>query len=112
MKKEIASRLVKALRSGEYNQGIGALRRETSGEDLYCCLGVLCSLDEKVTWSRSTVNNTRWVANEVCKSFLPHSTIKWAGMNLAGERELARMNDIGDSFNEIADYIEKNWKAL
>jgi hypothetical protein len=38
---------VKALRSGEYKQTTGALRRSSSTETMpegYCCLGVLCDI--------------------------------------------------------------------
>lgn len=36
MKKDAADKWVAALRSGEYDQGIGRLR---SHNDTYCCLG-------------------------------------------------------------------------
>ena len=40
MNKEIKAEWVKALRSGEYKQGGGALHRG----DHFCCLGVLCDI--------------------------------------------------------------------
>ena len=38
---------VKALRSGEYQQGRGCLR---SRDDKFCCLGVLCDLTNRKEW--------------------------------------------------------------
>lgn len=45
---------LKALRSGDYKQGAGALRSDHS----FCCLGVLCDLH------RQEVHG-RWKRNEV-----------------------------------------------
>ena len=44
MKKEIAKKWVKALRSGKYKQGKRALKVETKNNVRHCCLGVLCEL--------------------------------------------------------------------
>lgn len=41
MNPEVKNRWVAALRSGNYNQGSGALRDINNG---FCCLGVLCDL--------------------------------------------------------------------
>lgn len=43
MNPEVKAQWVKALRSGEYQQGIGQLREA----DRFCCLGVLCDLFAK-----------------------------------------------------------------
>ena len=40
MKQKIKALWVAALRSGDYEQGIGQLRNENK----FCCLGVLCDL--------------------------------------------------------------------
>ena len=45
MTPELKARWVAALRSGEYEQGGGALRRSRPQRpDEFCCLGVLCDL--------------------------------------------------------------------
>lgn len=44
MKKDIAKKWVKALRSGKYKQGKTALKVETKTGLRHCCLGVLCEL--------------------------------------------------------------------
>ena len=45
MKQEIKQQWITALRSGNYPQGRGYLRRiDDDGKEGYCCLGVLCEL--------------------------------------------------------------------
>lgn len=45
LKPDVKNQWLAALRSGEYEQGKGVLRRVgTSGNKEYCCLGVLCEL--------------------------------------------------------------------
>jgi len=44
MKKDIAKKWVKALRSGKYKQGKHMLKAATKTGMRYCCLGVLCEL--------------------------------------------------------------------
>lgn len=49
MKPEVKNLWISALRSGEYQQGVGALRQKADPEqpDRFCCLGVLCDLAVK-----------------------------------------------------------------
>ena len=48
--KAVIKRWVKALRSGKYKQGLGALKAtDSEGKPRYCCLGVLCDLHAKKT---------------------------------------------------------------
>ncbi len=45
MKKDIAKKWVRALRSGKYKQAQGVLKTKTkTGRVRHCCLGVLCEL--------------------------------------------------------------------
>lgn len=47
MKKDIAKKWVRALRSGKYKQAKGVLKTKTkTGRVSHCCLGVLCELYE------------------------------------------------------------------
>ena len=116
MKKRIADRLVKALRSGDYDQTKSVL---FDGFD-YCCLGVLCTL--KRGMKAELIPGT---SPEDCHEYtfdgsgevLPDSVMKWAGMKslngeLEGYKSLDSMNDEGDTFATIADHIEKNYKCL
>jgi hypothetical protein len=100
---EIKAKWVEALRSGEYEQGCGALRTE---DGKYCCLGVLTDLYCKakgVTFDGVTRSN-RWVLNL--------SVRRWAGLESPNpavpQAPLAWLNDSGRTFAEIADLIEGN----
>jgi hypothetical protein len=42
VKAEVKAQWIADLRSGEYEQGKGNLRRTVDGTEHYCCLGVLC----------------------------------------------------------------------
>lgn len=126
MKKEIAKKWVKALRSGKYNQGQGCLKQTTSNnKTFHCCLGVLCELynDDMRKKKKKTLKESK--SNGIHKfnrmdERLPAIVQKWAGLqsnngafknietnywdNYFG---LADMNDFGGSFKKIATTIEK-----
>lgn len=122
MKKSIAKKWIKALRSGKYEQGTKALCYEADSIR-YCCLGVLCDLyreenggrwketAECVTQGRKTINMMSFGGQNEC---LPEKVRKWAGMkSVVGNYDsrydsLADRNDEGTSFKRIADIIEKN----
>ena len=125
MKEEIAKRWVAALRSGEYKQGKGWLRRVSSeGASEYCCLGVLCDISKIQRWetSDSVFSYGEERPGIVATNMLPKKVVSYAGMNSYDgeregfERELWNLNDgIGGrrySFQEIADIIEKEWESL
>lgn len=118
MKKEIAEKWIKALRSGEYEQGQGCL----SEGGKYCCLGVLCeilnvpkTIDEGTMTARYS-GYTLGLPVEVRElsgissldGVLPRQYV--VGFEVV--QTLAGLNDIGMSFNEIADIIEKEWENL
>lgn len=117
-----------ALRSGDYEQGHGALK---TVDGKYCCLGVLCDLAVEagvIPAPRTTLGsedndgNMRQLylfgdGDEAGQlAYLPSSVTAWAGVNCCGERNwsteskypqsLACLNDAGNSFAEIADIIE------
>ena len=121
MKKHKAMQLVKALRSGAYQQGTGRL---VNSEDEFCCLGVACNISKQaIPWGR---NGGSWeMAGE--DQVLPkaiqlefgfvHNTggrVDYEPITIGGERyvDLMDANDEGVSFADIADYIEKNWEYL
>lgn len=115
MKKAIADKWVKALRSGDYKQGRGKLRHNGN----FCCLGVLCNLHAqahpKIAAQQGRAN---WYMGE--NTELPSEVMYWAGMNDASgyfdnktKDSLIDLNDAeGYSFVQIADVIDKEWKAL
>lgn len=98
MDQEIKKLWIDALRSGEYNQGEGALR---TNDNRFCCLGVLCDIaavNEKWAWD----GEFRWA--------LPREVQKWAEINSAypvtSQGALGCLNDDGMPFIDIADLIE------
>ena len=113
---------LKALRSGEYKQGSGALRETTTdtevkGGDQYCCLGVLCDIVEPKKWNRT---GHRWKNGESENGGFPRGELmKKLGLTKPWTRneddegnddiahKLASMNDDGKSFKYIANWIEK-----
>lgn len=116
MKREIAMKWVKALRSGKYKQGKSALVSVKDGGNCFCCLGVLA-----VEVLRKTPNELfGWGA--LSDGFANTATLgtSWGSqrnggnLTIGGESyaSLAVANDFGASFKQIATYIEKNYKKL
>ena len=141
MKKEIAKKWIKALRSGKYKQGKGYLKQFNSkNEARHCCLGVLCELyndtmkknHKKSLLTEQMEDNTSgtsFVRFNTVDGGLPQAVIKWAGIkkylgnfiirniDIHGfeyntEECLADINDNGKKFSTIADIIEKNVENL
>jgi len=84
---------VKALRSEQYQQ----TTYELQNSDGYCCLGVLREImDPNDTDQRSEGGN-----------LLSTKQLAKCGLDHRMQKHLATMNDNGNSFTEIADYIEK-----
>ena len=120
--KEARKLWVKALRSGEYEQTRGQLRKR----DSYCCLGVACDLHMKhVTgmdvWEKRNGILTAYRQGQL----LPENVRDWLGLSsVSGEfskpspmlgqfvkgleevSSLIILNDSGGSFDNIADIIE------
>ncbi|NDC73560.1 MAG: hypothetical protein EBZ62_08985 [Sphingobacteriia bacterium] len=124
MRKIIAKKWVKALRSGKYKQGKGYLKQFNSkNEPRHCCLGVLCELyDQQMKKNhKKTLRGEYMVSIEDIEfiRFNKHDggLREWADItNPLAEFEiddarsecLADLNDSGKKFSTIADIIEKN----
>lgn len=117
MKKEVMELWVKALRSGEYKQAKGVLQNDRGG---YCCLGVLCDVAEKEGIKTYKTAGVKLLGPTLGTQA---AVMKWAGLYDdcgAVKREvgesyrpaLSGLNDSGDDFPKIADFIEKNWESL
>jgi len=130
MNNSIKEKWVEALRSGDYEQGEGALRQEPSrGSNKYCCLGVLCDVVEEEVeggwreWSDATYQfaaySTDGQSYESAREnksaeFLPRFVQEHAGLDsgepnvlvtdASGERKLTAsltaLNDGLDKFNQ------------
>jgi hypothetical protein len=112
MKKEWATKWIKALRSGKYKQAKKCLRKDNA----YCCLGVLTKLLNPK--HEDLKGDLRSKGLE-----LPEDVMEITGVTSGKGKcdftivstwqpDLARYNDNGYSFKEIADIIEKNWRKL
>lgn len=100
---------LEALRSGEYEQGRGALQKG----GMFCCLGVLCEVAVKEdiipppsidVFDTATYDGSYRVT-------IPGAVSDWAFELRRGDEvsNLMQMNDSGkNSFSDIADYIEEN----
>jgi predicted transcriptional regulator len=129
MKKKIADKWIAALKSGNYKQGKYRLH---SG-DCFCALGVLCDVAEKEGIAERKILNTRAnilvgyyvkdnnpdVIQFASYAELDDGMLKWSGIKdsratLADKTQsVANLNDNEDkSFEEIADFIKKNYKNL
>jgi hypothetical protein len=118
MKENIKKAWVKALRSGEYKQGKNFLCMTDEGVDRYCCLGVLadeCLDGEWREFPENAGDRTKliWFYNDGrgVESSQFFNKILTSDLDIKEENWmdiLSDMNDSGKTFNEIADWIEKN----
>ena len=134
MKKEVAKKWVKALRSGKYKQGQNYLKKfNDKGEPRHCCLGVLCELyndsmrksNKKTLDTQTTqVYDLPYTPQEIVTfngedTSLPVEVKNWAGISdplglgtfhdVHEEPQcLADLNDMGKRLTTIANIIEKN----
>jgi hypothetical protein len=107
---------VEALRSGDYPQTTGTLRDEHG----YCCLGVACEIavQNGVIKPATATCGLRYVYG-YADGVLPRSVKQWLGLATADggfltydRTSLARMNDAGAPFEDIADVIEREPDGL
>ena len=115
MKQDVKAQWLTALRSGEYAQGSQRLRRS---DDTFCCLGVLCDLAVKAGVIEEPVQEfnmgSYMYGSQQNSAFLPDEVANWADVDRFGQkyddpeavRDLAKMNDDGETFEAIADVIE------
>jgi len=121
MNQYVKNKWITALRSGEYKQTGGRLRKG----DCYCCLGVLTDLYDKDIQN----DHHEWYEEDgryiyssdggTVEATLPESVMKWADLiecnpTVLEERmgqpvtSLAYLNDKEElDFNQLADIIEK-----
>ena len=123
--KEFKEKWIKALKSGNYVQGSGSLRKEmdntnnTSSMPTYCCLGVACS----VAGVPEKYITGEWIAAIETHVDYSYETVPLVLHGEADGNELVEalscMNDTHTadtsehkfSFEDIADWIDDNIKA-
>lgn len=106
MHSDVKSKLVNALRSGDYKQTRSRLKRA----DCFCANGVLGDLfvkafPDKAHWYNDNliIDAEDFPVNR--SSYLPNIVLMWARMSYE-EGLIARWNDHGFTFLEIADKLE------
>ena len=122
MEPEIKAEWIKRLRSGDYVQGINALR---DNYDKHCCLGVLCEIAVEREITERWENYAEWPGTYAYGSndddslktgTMPDEVWKWAGLyddvgsykdNYNDVATLTHLNDTGSTFDEIANVIER-----
>lgn len=122
---EFKVKWIKALRSGEYAQGQSCLRLNEGSKPQFCCLGVACDLFDSSRWGyqpppdserrkeQEWAGESRLPPNELDEEVFVLKSRVNDEMNLADVLydafdKLARLNDNGKTFVEIADWIEEN----
>lgn len=124
---ELLREWVAALRSGDYEQGLGELIMECDDKKRYCCLGVLCDLnteklgiqyeqDPEISPERKIwrIKGSTSLCDGKYAGLLTPEILKQVGLTHEFQQELSQLND-GDcsmtdrsyTFEEIADRIEE-----
>jgi hypothetical protein len=123
--KDVITRWIDALRSGEYHQGRAVLARFTTSEQdgaipiRYCCLGVLCELavQDRIIDPAAHSEDSKSLRYDGQGAVVSTAVQAWAGITEDGEfvddpyldirQALTSLNDDeGYTFSEIADEIE------
>ena len=115
MNSKVKEQWLKALRSGEYKQGAGCLKNN----DEFCCLGVLSDIyakEKNLKWNDEFYDRGIDDGFIYGRSAIPSNFVcKWAELKEPNPvvyldgciDSVARMNDEGYTFEQIADVIEK-----
>jgi len=102
MNQAMKKRWVKALRRGNYKQQTGVLQNQLG----YCCLGVLADIETDGDWVWN-VGEQAWEISGQTDT-LNTGLLNKAKISDETQGDLINMNDGGESFDEIADWIEEN----
>jgi hypothetical protein len=105
MNKTLKKVWVKALRSGEYKQ----IEERLHSDEGYCCLGVLCDLVKDRVHGKFKMDDSYSNAYEFLgeKHKLPNEVKEIARITKKGMDKLISLNDSGNDFKTIANYIER-----
>lgn len=102
IRNEHTERWVAALRSGDWRQTTGHLKREGG----YCCLGVLAELLGQLD-TDDVGRGSVAVGGGRLYQILPPSVRDVVGMTDSESGTLSSLNDLGTTFLDIADKIEE-----
>ena len=111
MDQRIKKRWIKALRSGEYEQGRGQLCKDNK----FCCLGVLYDIEHDGDWIYDPLGREIVVDGDTyidgcwtTDGGNPFSYGQNLGIGISTLATLINMNDEDSSFSKIANWIEKH----
>lgn len=110
---EVLDLWIAALRSGEYTQTVGKLKRSAPAPEGFCCLGVLCDLARKdggEDWEEDECYPGQWYyKRRSARGGRPIAS--YISLTAEDRSLLIRFNDSDrKTFSQIADYIEKNFR--
>ena len=116
MNANLKAKWLEALRGGLYKQTTGVLRAPDCNGNGYCCLGVLADVYKPDLWTEEPQESEdeygdyreidSWMhafSGELLSDDVLHSV----GLDHEQQAKLASMNDQGQSFEQIAEYIEE-----
>lgn len=111
---EAKTKIVEALRSGNYTQGIGQLR---TNQNCFCVWGVICDVSGKGKWETDSRGDGLYVGEARTSSCSPPQEVEaWVGTTDEGAvkvtiddltADLMTHNDQGHTFEELANAIEE-----
>ncbi len=112
MKKSLKKAWIRDLRSDEYEQGRSWLcyKRPEAKKAQYCCLGVLADIAIDGYWEHDHIGDFEFWSIGGRSSVLGDDDLQAMGLNSRIAGKLIGLNDSGNSFAEIADWIEENIK--
>ena len=113
--KELRQKWLDALRSGEYEQGRDYLHIRDCDGHKYCATGVLADV-LGAAWVLERSAEEDWWAFDVFRpdrgSMFGLDSGYVEELDLGREIDAATsLNDRGDSFHQIADYLELLWRS-
>ena len=121
LRKDIKKKWLQALRSGKYEQGFTRLRtgsEENYNESAFCCLGVLADLLDPEGWQMNYSPDCSsgpdcgpdcrgYYWHDACE-VLPDEKSLPLGLSPSAQTDLAQLNDEGNDFEYIANWIDEN----
>lgn len=107
LNKTFKKKWLAALRSGKYKQTNGTLKKSLPNKKVgYCCIGVACKILNVDFKKLHRVTTSCPLLKKNDQRILEEKNV---GLTVDECRHLSSMNDFGESFAQIADYIEKTF---
>lgn len=108
MRAQLKQCWIQALRSGEYIQTRGHLRVDAYDKTFHCAMGVLYDLIATAhQWERLRLAK----GSSYFSAYLPIEVYEETRLNPDIELRVATLNDQGQTFEQIADIIERDVQA-